>query len=200
MLNLMAVRVVFAASLSFAVTPAVAQTTQLNGEAASIILPPRTEKMDQDTLGAMAPTIMGFALTRRLAEQPTTAMEPMTAMAAAVMSGEGWMMQGETKDGGFFVADFPIPPDFAAADLPLRCPAKLPTPPNAKGPADCRLVSDQNLRGLEITTSEDGESKSVFRLFARAGRLYEVVYTPSATGQSSTDAAARRALESLRVK
>jgi len=198
-------RLAFATLLSLATAPVIAQTTttQLNGGAASIILPPNAEKMDQDTLGTMAPTIMGFALARRLAEQPTTApalMAAMTALGAAVMSGEGWMTKGETKDGAFFVADLPIPPDFAASDLPLRCPAKFPAPVGATGQAACRGIGNGPLQGLEITMTQAGRPKAVVRLFARSGRLYELYYAPATSAASSGDAAARRGLESLRVK
>ncbi len=195
-------RLIFASVVALLAAPAIARTssTSLNGGAASIILPPTAEKMDHDTLGAMAPTIMGFALTCRLAEQPTTAMGSMTAMAEAVMSGEGWITKGEVKDGIFFIADFPIPRDFAASDLPLRCPAKLPAPAGAAGQAACHGFSNGTLQGLEITVTQAGQSSTVVRLFARSGRLYELDYTPATAAASSGDAEARRDLESLRIK
>jgi hypothetical protein len=191
-----------AALVSLAAAPAIAQTTatQLNGGAASIILPPKAGKMDHDTLGAMAPTIMGFALFRAVVEQPSTAMVSMTAIGASVMSGEGWMTHGETKDGIFFVVDFAIPSDFAAAELPLRCPAKLPVSAGAASQAHCQLIDDRDLQGVEITRSQDGQPKSVFRLFARSGRLYEVGLVSATTLGSPADAVARHSLESLRVK
>lgn len=94
-----------------AARPAAAQTTlSLDGGAASVSVPVRgIEKMDHDTLFAMAPSFMMAALTRVLADQPDAVPGLTDEMGEAIMAGEAWGTGGEGRDGFLAVADFPTP-------------------------------------------------------------------------------------------
>lgn len=177
-------------------------TLPLNGGAASVAAPADAEKMDHDTLFAMAPSFMMAALTRVLTDQPDAVAGLTDEMGEAIMAGEAWGTGGETRNGFLAVADFPVPLKYSMSELPLRCPAKpMQAGPDETGKGACRpFAGHGGLQGLEIALTDHGRPTGDVRVAVRSGRIYELWYIAGDKAATIREADAKRFLESLSAK
>lgn len=194
---LVAVMIALAPVAASAQRPAAPAALSLAAGAASVALPGKPEKMDEDTLAAMAPSFISLAMFRLLAEHPAAAQDLAPQMVEAVLSGEGWATPAGQPF--FAVADFPAPKQIGLLELPLRCPTKAPDPEPGAPVISCHPFEGRGLAGLEVSGIQNGQTTSLSRLVAAGGRFYELLWqagSPSPAGA----AAARKFMESLRVK